>query len=353
MYGLTLRRVLAASFCLTAVVVPAAAASADDKSRGSTFGGFKDGKAETGAGGSREVTYSGNGSAGNKGGGGNLSVPVGNWSPPPCWYAPTYTPKELKEKVDASPYSLTGRAPNNGRLKQEMDQDIRHMYSEGEYKDFNLKKQGEGKFWAAVPNPNEKDAAKRESCTRLPFWVKNGERPDDVENAISPEILSKLAYAQITVPETRVELNPKDKQTVNLPTWVWLDKGRYRPLSVKASVDLGGGEEIWARTTVTPDSLKLDPGTENATVHPESGECAIKGDGSIGSPYKKGSGKKAPPCGVTYLRATQGGGTYTLSSTLTWKASWEGSDGAGENDLPTGEFGGQQDVTVQEIQSIN
>ncbi|MGP3987451.1 hypothetical protein [Streptomyces sp. 3N207] len=352
MHGLTPRRVLVASFCLTVVIAPAAAVSADEKSRGSTLGGFKDNKATARAGGSKEINYSGNGSGGNKGGGGNLAVPAGDWAPPPCWYAPAYTPKQLKGKVDASPYSLTGRDPNNKYVKEETDRDIRKMYSEGEYKNFNLKKQSEGKFWAAVPNPNEKDAAKRESCTRLPFWVKNGEQPK-VENAISPEILSKLAYAQITVPETKVELNPKDKQTVNLPTWVWLDKGTYKSLSVKASVDLGGGQEIWARTTVEPDSLTLSPGTESATVHPASGECAIKDDGSIGTPYKKGSGKKAPPCGVTYLRATQGDGTYTLRSTLKWNASWEGSGGAGANDLPTGEFGSQQNVTVQEIQSIN
>ncbi|MBO8196476.1 hypothetical protein ITI46_33315, partial [Streptomyces oryzae] len=104
------------------------------------------------------VHYSGNGSGGSKGGGGNLSVPGGDWSPPPCWYAPTYTPKQLKEKVDASPYSLTGQDPYNKYVKEETDRDIRHMYSEGEYKDYNLDKQGEGKFWAAVPNPGERDA---------------------------------------------------------------------------------------------------------------------------------------------------------------------------------------------------
>jgi len=351
MHGLTPRRLLVAGFCLALSIGPAADVSADDKSRGSSFGGFKNNKATAGAGGSREVRYSGGGSGGGKGGGGNLSTPV-NWSPPPCWYAPMYTPKQLKEKVDASPYSLTGQDPYNKYVKEETDRDIRHMYAEGEYKDFNLKMQGEGKFWAAVPNPGERDAAKRESCTRLPFWVKNGERPD-VENAIGPEILSKLAYARITVPETRVELNPKDRQTVNLPTWVWLDEGKYRPLSVRASVDLGGGEEVWARTTVKPDALVLRAGTEHATLHPGSGECGVGDDGSIGSPYKKGSGKKVPPCGVTYAKATSGGGSYALRSTLRWKASWEGSGGAGANDLPTGEFGGRQDVTVQEIQAIN
>ncbi len=102
-----------------------------------------------------------------------------------------------------------------------------------------------------------------------------------------------------------------------------------------------------------PEALKLDPGTEEARLHPGSGECGVKDDGSIGTRYVKGSGKKAPPCGVTYLRASRGGGSYTLRSTLTWRASWEGSGGAGVDDLPNGEFGGRQDVTVQEIQAIN
>ncbi|WP_369200686.1 hypothetical protein [Streptomyces sp. PU-14G] len=331
---------------------PLALARDDRRSSSNTFkkgGGFENGEAAAEAQGKRTVTYSGGGDGS---GGGNLSVPTGNWSPPPCWYAPTYTPKELKAKVDDSPYSLTGRQPNNGRLKQEVDQDIRHMYEDGDYKDFNLKKQGEGTFWAAVPNPDEPDAAKAQSCTRLPFWVKNGERPE-VENAISPKILSKLAYARITVPETEVELNPKDRQTVNLPTWVWLDKGRYKPLSVTASVDLGAGQSISATTTVKPGSLHLSPGTEEAVVHPESGECAANEDGGVGSPYEKGSGKKSPPCGVTYQRATQNDAGYPLKATLTWEASWKGSGGESDNELPDGEFSGVQDVTVQEIQSVN
>ncbi|MEU5833408.1 hypothetical protein ABZ820_06940 [Streptomyces diacarni] len=305
------------------------------------------------AGGSRRITYSGSGSGDGSGGGGNLSVPAGsNWSPPPCWYAPTYSPKELKAKLEDSPFSVTGRSPNNGGNKQETDSAIWERYTEGKYEDFNLDKQGEGSFWAAVPNPNEPDAAKAQSCTELPFWVKNGEQPE-VENAISPKILSALAYERIQVPDTEVELNPKDRQTVNLPTWVWLDKGTYRPLSVTASVDLGGGAKISATTTVKPESLALSAGTEDARLHPGSGECPVGEDGGIGSPYEKGSGKKTPPCGVTYLRATQDGGGYPLKATLTWDASWEGTGGAGDDELPDGRFGDTRNVTVQEIQSIN
>ncbi|UNS97274.1 hypothetical protein MMF93_12735 [Streptomyces tubbatahanensis] len=258
----------------------------------------------------------------------------------------------MKKILEDSPYSLTGRQPDNGGQKQEIDTAIWDNYTDGDYKNFNLKKQGEGKFWAAVPNPDEPDAAKRESCTKLPFWVKNGERPE-VENAISPQILSKLAYARITVPETEVELNPKNRQTVNLPTWVWLDKGRYKPLSVTASVDLGAGQSISATTTVKPGSLHLSPGTEEAVVHPESGECAANEDGGVGTLYTKGDAEKTPPCGVTYQRASHNGAAYPLRATLTWEASWKGSGGESDNALPDGEFSGARNVTVQEIQSVN
>ncbi|BFO14949.1 hypothetical protein SHKM778_13370 [Streptomyces sp. KM77-8] len=41
-----------------------------------------------------------------------------------------------------------------------------------------------------------------------------------------------------------------------------------------------------------------------------------------------------------------------LQATVTWEIHWTGSDGAG-GDLPEGQFGATQDVTVQEIQAIN
>ncbi|UVN56585.1 hypothetical protein [Streptomyces albus] len=347
---------LGVGLCVLALMAQPGTAWADgDNSEriGQQFqnGSLTDGEATAAAGASREVAYSGSGAGGDRRGAGGLSVPAAHWSPPPCWYAPMYSPKQLKKKVEDSPYSLTGRQPDNGGIKQEVDTDIRHKYTEGDYKNFNLKKEGEGKFWAAVPNPDEPNAAKRQSCTKLPFWVKNGERPD-VENAISPRILSQLAFARVRVPETELELNPAGRQTVNLPTWVWLDADRYRKLSVTASVDLGGGEKIWATTTVTPAALRLSPGTQEATTYPSSGECRAEG-GRIGVPYRKGSGKKKPPCGVTYLRAAAEGAGYPLKATLTWKASWEGSDGAGDGSLPDGEYSGTRQVSVQEIQSVN
>ena len=221
-------------------------------------------------------------------------------------------------------------ATDNGRKKQEVDSSIRDKYTEGDYKNFNLKKQGDGMFWAAVPNPNEPDKAKAQSCTELPFWVKNGEQPD-VPGAIDTKVLAALAYQAINVPDTEVELSPKNKQTVHLPTWAWLNKATFKPVSVTASVDLGGGQKLSATTTAKPGALSLDPGTQDADLHPASGKCPAK-NGTIGTPYTKGNTKKTPPCGLTYLRSTLKGESYALKASVIWQAAWKGSDGTFDNE---------------------
>jgi hypothetical protein len=112
-----------------------------------------------------------------------------------------------------------------------------------------------------------------------------------------------------------------------------------------------GGLNIQATTTAKPVSLKLEPGTPDAETYPASGECTINDDGSIGEPYAEGKSDRTPPCGVKYLRSS-GDGTYKLRATITWEINWTGTGGTG-GDLPNGTFGNDQDVTVQEIQSVN
>lgn len=118
-------------------------------------------------------------------------------------------------------------------------------------------------------------------------------------------------------------------------------------MSVTASVPV---LNIQATATATPVSLKIEPGTKDAALHPASGECPIQ-DGSIGVPYTQGSADQTPPCGLTYLRSS-GDGAYKLQATITWKMHWTGTGGAG-GDLPDGTFGTTQNTTVQEIQAIN
>jgi hypothetical protein len=322
----------------------------------------KGGGTETGGGSDKSgiyatarITYSGSVAKG--GGSGNVTSADVNWTPPPCWYAPYLGAKDFKKKMSEdierqmSGPSMGGHAGSAlGELQRHYEDGFGWTDTPG-YKDYNVDKDGEGMFWAAVENPDEPDPLKRGSCSDLPFWVDNGEAPPPrYEEAISPEILAALAYQHMELPDTEVSLAPDGTTKVNLPTWAWLDRAVFDEVRATASLD-APGFAIQATTIAKPVALKLEPGTEDAETYPASGECVINADGSIGEPYAKGKADQTPPCGLRYLRSS-GNGTFNLKATITWDITWTGTGGAG-GDLPNGTFGNDQAVTVQEIQAVN
>jgi hypothetical protein len=289
------------------------------------------------------ITYSGSNSGSGGKSPGNVT-PVGNWTPPACWYEPMSV-QEFQKKVEGE-YDEVVNDPQQPNYAKSATGQFRDIYKDGKYKDYNLEHADDGNFWVSVQNPDRLNDPAAYTCSDLPFWVDNGETPK-VRNAVTPEVLAELAYNRITLPDTEVTLAPEDVTKVNLPTWSWLDRARFKDVSVTAALDVAG-LDISATTTV---SLKLEPGTSDAETYPASGECAVNGDGSIGEPYAKGKAGETPPCGIKYLRSS-GDGTYKLRATITWNISWTGTGGAG-GDLPDGTFGTTQDITVQEIQSVN
>lgn len=263
-----------------------------------------------------------------------------SWSPPPCWYAPKYSPEELQAHLEP--------IWEAGSTGHEWDNEQRKKYTDPDdpKKDFNKHKSGKGYWWDSYVDKSFPPGW--DSCTKDYFWVDQGDPPPaDVENAVTPEILAELAYSEIRVPGTEVTLAPAQATKVNLPTWSWLDGAEFQPVSVTASVPEIG---IYATATAEPVALKIEPGTPDAETYPASGVCEIN-NGRIGEPYAKGKANRTPPCGVKYLRSS-GDGTFPLQATVTWEVHWNGSGGAG-GDLPDGEFGATQDVVVQEIQSVN
>ncbi|WUH02604.1 hypothetical protein OG542_16525 [Streptomyces violaceus] len=282
---------------------------------------------------------------------GTISSTDVNWEPPPCWYEPVYTPEQLK-KFSETGVALGQVSPHTSwggqKLWTDHYRDGKDAYNyEDEslvtrkgYENYNLGK--DGYFWRGVARDEDSY-----DCERVMFWQDAGEIPD-VPNAPTAETLADYAYDKVKVPDTKVDLKPEAKSTVNLPTWVWLDKGTFQDVKVRAELPNTG---LWAETTAKPVALHLEPGTDDAETFPASGDCQINDDGSIGTPFTKGNADKTPPCGVRYLRATNGT-PYQLSASVTWQISWEGSGGA-NGDLPDGTFETTQDMNVQEIQSIN
>ncbi|MFE0903879.1 hypothetical protein ACFW3Y_11690 [Streptomyces rochei] len=310
------------------------------------FGGGTDGqteqRADTSDDGTVSVTVGGVVFDRSKNGGGDsvgALTSSTSWSPPPCWYAPKYTPEQLQKYLEP--------IWEAGSTGYEWDADQREKYNaDDEKKGFNKDKSDKGYWWGSYVDKSYPPGW--DSCDEDYFWVDLGDPPPaDIENAVTPEVLAGLAYAEIRVPGTEVTLAPAEATKVNLPTWAWLDGAEFKPVSVTASVPEIGVE---ATATAEPVSLRIEPGTPDAEVYPASGVCEIK-DGRIGEPYAKGKANDTPPCGVKYLRSS-GDGTFPLRATVTWEIHWTGSGGAG-GDLPDGTFGATQDVVVQEIQAVN
>lgn len=274
-----------------------------------------------------------------------------NWKPPACWYEPVFTPAALKDFSETNGVGDVGiheywAGKDLWTDHYRDDKPTTNIFENGAsvegYKNYNLGQ--DGYFWRSVaPDISDPDSW---DCTRIMFWQPAGEIPK-IAHAPTPKTLAEYAYNQVKVPTTEIELKPTTKSTVNLPTWAWLDKATFQDVKVRAELPNTG---LWAETTAKPIALHLDPGTTNAETYPASGDCEINADGSIGTPYKKGA-EGTPPCGIRYLKATNGT-PYHLSASVTWQITWEGSGGTGGG-LPDGTFETTQDMNVQEIQSIN
>jgi hypothetical protein len=291
-----------------------------------------------------KVTYSG---SVRSGGSGNTVQPVTNWTPPACWYEPR--PVEEFQKYVETMYEETINMPGQANYAKAAVGDFRKIYKDGKYKDYNEDKADEGNWWVAVQNPDRLDDPASLECSKLPFWVENNADPG-VDQAVTPQVLAEAAYNAIQLPDTKVTLAPDNTTKVNLPTWAWLDKAKFKDVSVTAGLNVAG-LNIQATTTARPVSLKLEPGTSDAETYPASGVCTLNADDSIGEPYTKGKADETPPCGVKYLRSSDDG-PYQLKATITWQIDWTGTGGAG-GDLPDGTFGNDQNVIVQEIQAVN
>jgi hypothetical protein len=293
-----------------------------------------------------KITFTGS-TAGESGGGTGSLQPVGDWSPPACWYEPR-SAEEFAKYVEGQ-YNETVNTPGQHSYAKTSVGKFRDTYKDGKYKNYNLDKKDEGNWWVAIRDEDRWMEPEAQACDRKPFWAETGDAPP-VENAVTPRVLAELAYNRIELPTTEVSLAPETATKVNLPTWAWLDRAKFKEVAVTAQLN-AGGLNIQATTTAKPVSLKLEPGTKDAETYPASGECTINADDSIGEPYAKGKSDETPPCGIKYLRSS-GDGTFKLQATITWEIAWTGTGGAG-GDLPNGTFGNEQNITVQEIQAVN
>ncbi|MFE0457745.1 hypothetical protein ACFW1A_00610 [Kitasatospora sp. NPDC058965] len=261
-----------------------------------------------------------------------------DWTPPPCWYEPAYTPDEFDTAFQQLLASLTGGMGEEAKAqydKLKADQD----FHRGQ----------EGLWWAMVKSKKAWDLPNNSATCEQPpgiVWVpKNSPPPGMV--AVTPEMLSKLAYASTKLPPPAVKLSPDaGSQTVNLPTYVTFNSP-LQPVTVTAALNFEG-LSIAASTLAVPVSLRVDAGTNDA----DPSSCTYQ-FAKTSSGYQVDSSGSS--CNIDYRRSSRGG-TYPLTAAVTWRVTWTPSTNPyaqPANPLPDGITGGvPQDVTVREIQTI-
>ncbi|MEV0604278.1 hypothetical protein AB0I82_33965 [Streptomyces sp. NPDC050315] len=135
-------------------------------------------------------------------------------------------------------------------------------------------------------------------------------------------------------------MNPDEKhaQLVRVPTWMWLDRAMWQPVTETAKV----------------------PGlTVTATAIPQRATW-VMGDGKTvacegaGTPYsaKYAADSASPDCGHTYLRssARQPDEAYTVLVTVFWDVTWHG--GGEQGVVPGLQSQAEAPVRVAEAQAL-
>ncbi len=89
-----------------------------------------------------------------------------SWSPPPCWYAPKYTPEQLQKYLEP--------IWEAGSTGYEWDADQREKYNaDDEKKGFNKDKSGKGYWWGSYVDKSYPPGW--DSCDEDYFWVDLGD----------------------------------------------------------------------------------------------------------------------------------------------------------------------------------
>ncbi|MFI0448054.1 hypothetical protein [Actinomadura sp. 6N118] len=172
--------------------------------------------------------------------------------------------------------------------------------------------------------------------------------PDDLNGPqeapqVTPQQLAQRALAQLRLPVPAAKTAPpRGKQgVVFLPHWVWVPASQWRPITKRASQG-----SVWVEVIATPQKITIQPGAGQPGV-----ECA--GPGTAYHPGKPASAQRTD-CSHTYLQssALQPGGTYTMTVSVEWTATWRGAGGLGGS-LPPLSMSTSFGVRVAEGQSLN
>jgi hypothetical protein len=159
-----------------------------------------------------------------------------------------------------------------------------------------------GEQWAAIACPGNS-----------PFGgvtlVAGGAAP-----AVTPLDLLQEVEGQLTVPTLQAATAPPRGRDglVGLPEWFWIARPSWHPIHTQR-LQVGA---VWAQVTATPEQLSFVPG----------GGLAGRSCRGPGTAFTSQAPDESSDCSFTYSQssATQEGGTYAASVTVSWRVTWAG-----------------------------
>lgn len=154
------------------------------------------------------------------------------------------------------------------------------------------------------------------------------------------EVVVRRAVERLTLPEPVIRTSPDEDfaQVVHVPTWMWVERGTWGPVTASAAV-----EGVTVTATARPQKAVWSMG--------EGGEVVCRGPGT---PYSDAYGPKAssPDCGYTYRRASlaEPGNEYTVSVRVSWDVAWRGGGQSGV--VPGLVIEASRQLAVDEVQAV-
>ena len=127
--------------------------------------------------------------------------------------------------------------------------------------------------------------------------------------------LARMARSRLPLPLPEARMNPDGEQTVNVPTWLWVDN--WEPQSRTASA---GG--VTATVTAMPVEQRWTFGAPAERV-----VCQ-----DAGTPYDLGrpAGEQSTNCSYTFRHSSAGqrDSAYLVTATIVWHVTWSSNIGA-------------------------
>lgn len=146
------------------------------------------------------------------------------------------------------------------------------------------------------------------------------------------------------IPHPLFNVSPAtDRVVVKVPTWFWVPRSMWRPISVSATIPTPSGPVV-VTTTATPTRLIFTPGDGSSDV-----SCGGPGT----APSRGSRDSEATSCSFIYRHSSisRHGGAFHATVTIRWKVRWRTNFGTSGR-LPDVHTSASSEVVVREIQAI-